>query len=282
MEKKFISILLILVFVTASCGKQKTADSKTIDPPSLNISVFLDLSDRLVKPDMTPCQMYRDTAIVNFIVDYFKKETLGPTILKSKNKLKVFCYPSPKDSEIAILMQGLSVDIGEKQGVARRQVLEEMGPVFQQNLSQIYNKTLDENNWPGCDIWDFFSSKKVDQLCVQPNSRNIIVILTDGYIYHDDSKFIEGHAYSYIVPKTLKDKQSSLIDRRNGELEGKGIEVLLLEVNPSQKVHRDQMVKILEDWFTSMGVERVMISETDADMVNTKTIIKSFLMQRPN
>lgn len=274
MEKRFVYILIILVLVTASCGNKKT---ETQDPPSLNISIFLDLSDRLTS-DMTPSQMDRDTAIVNFIVDYFKEETLGPSILKSKNKLKVFCDPFPKDPEIATLMRGLSVDISEMKGVKKRQALEEMSFVFQQNLSQIYKETLDENKWPGCDIWGFFTNKRVDELCVQRNSRNIIVILTDGYIYHDNSVYPqEEHAYSYISSNTLKDKQSSLIDRRKGDLKEKDIEVLLLEINPKEKKDQEQMKIVLKKWFESMGVDRVKISETDADIGNTKTIIRNFL-----
>ncbi len=286
MEKRFIWILIILVLVTVSCGNHKTTNSKTQDQLSttnsktqdqlsLNISIFLDLSDRLTS-DMTPSQMYRDTAIVNYIVDYFKTTT-DPDIVKSKNKLNVFCDPTPKDPEIATLMQGLKVDLGQKKILEKRIALNSMKPQFQKNISQIYQKILDENEWPGSDIWSFFQNKKVDDLCVQSNSRNIIIILTDGYIYHASTKIKEGHAYSYILSQTLSDKQSSLIDRRTGELKGKGIEVLLLEVNPQPKSHHDQMLSILEGWFKSMGVEKVKVSGTEADMGITKTIIKKIL-----
>lgn len=288
MKKIILSILIIAVFIAASCGSKKgktnTPESpslkkeKTNTPeiPSLNISIFIDLSDRLVR-DMTPCQMYRDTAIVNFLADYFKQKTLGPAITRSQNKIKVFCYPSPQDSEISVLMKGLSVDVGEKEGREKRKCLEEMKTVFQQNLGQIYNETIGEKNWVGCDIWDFFQSKKVDNLCVKKNSRNIVVILTDGYIFYEKNKIKNGNAYSYIVPQTLSVKGSSLIDNRNSELKGKGIEVLFLEVNPYHPQHRDKMMKILEDWFESMGVEKFAIAETDADLTNTQTLIKNFL-----
>lgn len=274
MKKKILSILTILVLITASCSKKEK--NSTPDPPSLNISIFLDLSDRLVR-DLTPCQMYRDTAIVNFLTDYFKQKTLGPSILRSQNKIKVFCYPSPKDTEISTLMSGLSIDIGEKQGIEKRKALDEMKGVFQQNLAQIYNETIGEQNWVGCDIWDFFQSKKVDNLCVKKNSRNIVVILTDGYIFHKNNKIKNGNAYSYILPQTLSVTGSSLIDNRSCELKGKGIEVLFLEVNPYHPQHRNKMMKILEDWFESMGVEKFALAETDADLTNTQTLIKNFL-----
>ncbi len=267
----FLAVVGLIAFISCGCETKKE-----VPLPQLNISVFLDLSDRLIR-DLTPSQMYRDTAIINYIVDYFHDQTLTPQILKSKNKLKVLFYPTPNDTEISILAQGLCVDIEQKQGVEKRKALEEMKGVFQNNLSRIYDATMKDEKWIGCDIWDFFSSKKVDNLCVKEGARNIVVILTDGYIYEENDKIKEGNAYSYILPKTLAVEGSSLIDRRNGDLKGKGLEVLMLEVNPYQPNQRDKMTKILEGWFAAMGVEKFVVAETDANLTNTQTIIKNFL-----
>ena len=171
----------------------------------------------------------------------------------------------------------MSVDIGEKQGVDKRRALEGMKDVFSKNLGQIYEETLNEKNWVGCDIWDFFSNKKVDNLCIKDGARNILVILTDGYIFAENNKIKEDNAYSYILPQTLVVEGSSLIDRRQGELKGKGLEVLMLEVNPYQPNQRDKMVNVLENWFKSMGIEKFVVAETDANLTNTQTIIKNFL-----
>lgn len=273
MRKSFIIFAIALFFITsiASCEKKKAETQ-----PTLNISVYLDLSDRLTR-DLQPNQTYRDTAIINYIVDYFRGKTLGPAILKSENKMKIFFYPTPNKTEISTLAQGLSVDIGEKQGVDKRRALEGMKDVFSKNLGQIYKETLNEKNWVGCDIWDFFSNKKVDNLCIKDGARNILVILTDGYIFAENNKIKEDNAYSYILPQTLVVEGSSLIDRRQGELKGKGLEVLMLEVNPYQPNQRDKMVNVLENWIKSMGIEKFVVAETDANLTNTQTIIKNFL-----
>ena len=272
MKKTLIIIAVALFFITLfpSCGAEKETTE------ALNISVYLDLSDRLIR-ELEPNQTYRDTALINYIVDYFRTKTLGPEILKSENKMKIFFYPTPKSSEISILAQGLSVDIGEKKGVEKRKALEGMKDVFSKNLGQIYEATLKEKNWVGCDIWDFFSNKKVDNLCIKGGARNILVIITDGYIFAENNKIKEGNAFSYVLPQTLAIDGSSLIDRRQGELKGTNLEVLMLEVNPHQPDQRDKMVKVLEDWFKSMGVEKFVVAETDANLTNTETIIKNFL-----
>lgn len=270
---------LFWAFLFSSCGSSsKEQNGNNPEPQALNISIYLDLSDRLTR-DLTPNQTYRDMAIIDYLVDYFRSKTLGPAILKSENKMKVFFYPTPNNSEISILAQGLNVDIAEKQGIEKRKALDEMKDVFQKNLKQIYDETLKAQNWVGCDIWDFFSNKKVDNLCVHSGARNIIVILTDGYIFAQNHKIKEGNAYSYILPQTLSVNGSSLVDRRNGELAGKGIEVLMLEINPYQPSHQERMTSILEDWFHAMGVEKFVVAETDANLTNTQTIIKNFMEQ---
>lgn len=276
MKKIIIGIVILLgISVIYSCGDKKKVEVE--EPKSLNISVFLDLSDRLIR-NLTPNQTYRDTAIINYLVDYFRSKTLGPTILKNENKMKVFFYPTPNDTEISTLAQGLNVDIGLKQGVEKRKALDEMKGRFQSNLERIYEETLNAGKWVGCDIWDFFSSKKVDNLCVKNGARNIVVILTDGYIFAENNKIkANNNQYSYILPQTLAINGSSLIDKRKGELKDKGLEILMLEVNPYQPDHRDKMVNILENWFKSMGVDKLVIAETDANLTNTQTIIKNFL-----
>lgn len=279
MKKTILSVLGIGVLFVAtwsllSCGGG-TKDEGKSENPSLNISIFLDLSDRLVR-DMQPNQTYRDTAIVGMACDYFKTATLGPQILKSENKIKVFFYPTPSDASIATVAKGLSVDVGALKGVERRKAVEGLKTRFQENLAHIYDETVNAKNWVGCDIWDFFSSKKVDAQCVKKDARNILIILTDGYIFQANNKIKEGDAYSYILPETLQNPQSTLIARRT-DVPLDNLEVLVLEVNPYHPQHRDKMVQVMTDWFQAMGVKNVVISETDANLDNTETIIKNFL-----
>ena len=212
--KKYLLLLGIVSTLSASCVDPST---KQEDQQPLNISVFIDLSDRLIRV-MEPNQMARDTAIVGYLADYFKSVTLGPQILSSKNNIKVFFYPTPQNSDIATLAKGLSVDLGTLQGIEKKNAILAMKQNFQNNLAQIYSKAIDDGNnnkWPGCDIWDFFSSKKVDVQCIRNGYRNILIILTDGYLYEENNKMKDGHAYSYILPQTLQDSESSLIVKRN-------------------------------------------------------------------
>ncbi len=268
------TLFLVCLFMATiiSCTDKKKNNENTTQRP-LNISLYLDLSDRLVR-DMQPSQVSRDTAAVGYILDYFKRQTMGPRILQSQNRLKVFSYPSPHSSDIATLAGELDINMAQLKGVEKRKKLESMKGLFQKNLSQIYNKTISEHEWIGCDIWDFFSSKKVDAQCIKNGARNILIILTDGYLFAANNKIKEGNAYSYILPQTLKE-EAPLIVRRKG-LEN--LEVGVFEINPYSKEEGYKLIPILENWLKNMGIseEHLVVAETDLP-TNTQTLLKSFL-----
>lgn len=269
----FIILHCVLLVVSVSCNSPQKSKQKVVEKP-LNISVFLDLSDRLTRK-IEPSQMSRDTAIICYIVDYFKAHTLGPQILQSKNSIKIFFYPAPHSSDIATLANELSVNMEQYNGKDKRITLENMKAKFQGNLTQIYNKTISEENWIGCDIWDFFNSRKVDSQCIKKGARNILIILTDGYLFDQNNKIKEGNSYSYILPQTLEQKDASLIVRRKGLND---LEVRILEVNPYTKEQGYKMIPILEKWLKEMGIGEGNLTVAETDLpTNTYTVIKSFL-----
>lgn len=86
---------------------------------------------------------------------------------------------------------------------------------------------------------------------MKKDARNILIILTDGYIFQANNKIKDGNAFSFILPATLQNPQSSLIARRT-DVPLDNLEVLVLEVNPYQPQHRDKMVQVMTDWFQAM------------------------------
>lgn len=279
-QKLIIAFLVIagicIVSLLTTCTDSRTNDSEgestIVEKLPLNISVYLDLSDRLTR-DLTPTQAERDTAIVNHLVDIFIEDCINDKIINSSNHFQIFFYPSPNNSQIAQLARGLNLDMSKCDIKNKKKELMEMKQRFQNNLSQIYSDALDQQKWVGSDIWGFFSNKEVDKLCIRKGYRNILVILTDGYLYHTNNKVKDGNAYSYILPQTLAADNSSLIVKRDNL---SNLEVLMLEVNPYAPTQHDKLISVLEDWFKSMGVEKFVVSET-ALPVNTEIYIDSFI-----
>ena len=257
---------------TISCGGGGHHSTPTNKP--LNITIYLDLSDRLTR-DLQPNQKERDIAIVNKFVQTFKDVCVKDKIIRTKNHMRVIFYPSPNSSEIATLASVLDVDMAKLKGKEKKKALQEMDKRFTNSLSQIYDETLKAKKWIGSDIWGFFSNKKVDELCMRNGYRNILVVLTDGYLFHANNKVKTGNAYSYVLPQTLQNPKSSLIVKRKGL---NNLEVLMLEVNPYDPKAHDKMQSVLENWFKGMGVKHFVVSETDLPS-NTATVIENFIAQ---
>lgn len=250
---------------------ENTATVNTNKP--LNISIYLDLSDRLVR-EMTPDQKDKDIQIVNYMAEILKNHSVAQKILPSRDRIKVFFYPAPNDSKISLLSNDLEMDLSKAQPAEKKKILTEFQEKFATSLNQIYDATLQAHNWIGSDIWGFFK-KQIDTYCIREGSRNIIVILTDGYIFHAQNKVKQGDNYSYILPQTLSNPKSGLIVSRQG-LED--LEVLMLEVNPTDPKQQDQMEAILQNWFSGMGVKKFYVGETDQPS-NTKLIIDKFMKE---
>lgn len=120
-SKHLIIVALIAIFaIVSSCitddnSKSSTeAITPTVDSDlnrPLNISVFLDLSDRLDR-DLVPSQFDRDTAIIGTLVQLFMEDCIHKgRIINSENHFQIFFHPVPKSTEIATLASGLNFDM---------------------------------------------------------------------------------------------------------------------------------------------------------------------------
>ena len=267
----FVGLVTICLIGLGSCNSKQTKGTEVKEKP-LNITVYLDLSDRLQR-DMLPTQKDRDIAIVDHFIKLFQDSCVHTGILKSSHHFKVLFYPSPKDSEIATLASSLDVDMANIEPKEKKARLKSMPDDFKKSLTQIYDETLKAQDWIGSDVWGFFSNKKVDELCVRNGYRNILVILSDGYLYYEPNKQQNGSAYSYVLPKTLSDAASSLIVKRKGL---QNLEVLMLETNPYTPLQHDKLQSVLDNWFKAMEIGRFVVSETDMP-TNTAVVIDNFL-----
>ena len=281
MKKIIITLTTILacclcVVCITNCitdSTDKVEKQETTEKLPWNVTVFLDLSDRLTH-GKTMSQTEIDTLIVKHIVDLFVNDCVKQKIIGSQNSFQILFHPTPSISTINALTADLKVDLSKIPASEKRKSLIKLQQNVSNNLGIIYNTVLEKHAWFGSDIWDFFSSKKVDKYCIKPGYRNIIVILTDGYLFYRDNKIKEKDAYSYILPQTLSNPNSSLIVKRDSLTE---LEVLFLEINPFKPDQRDKLQSVIGNWLEGMGVakESYLIQESDIPK-NTEIVIDSF------
>jgi hypothetical protein len=289
---KLLTQLLIPVLLFASCnsssdtneqtqqeaGKTGTAAPAPTDR-QLNINILWDLSDR-IDPQTNPASpehYERDIEVIKTITSFFRKDMEKRGAYKAKGRIKIFFTPPPANARINAIAANLSCDLssytGDGANKKKKEMYDSIESRFTNNANEIYHLTLMGNKgkkqWDGSDIWRFFKND-VKDYCIDPSGeyRNILVLLTDGYIFHKDSKERQGNRTAYLLPETLKPFRNNPGWRNtftNGDYglistrkDLQNLEVLVLELTPSKEYKNDEDIlkAYLEKWFEEMGIQQ--------------------------
>ncbi len=269
----------------ANGNKNLVAPPQGVGKP-LNITILLDLSDRITKSN-NPSNTERDIAIVKHVISKYKNDISQRRVVLMDGCLKVLFYPTPDDPSMASLANDLEISVSKNtQNLTQIATTSMLEDKFEKNLRTIYEKALKQNKWPGCDIWNFIKSKQ-NLYMKDENYRNVLVIVTDGYVYHQNARFSSGKRYSYLLGSNIapyrdpvnyetkiKNDDFGLISTKNNL---SGLEVLVLEVNPEQgkPVDYDIIKLVLSNWFKEMGASKCEVYQTDLP-ANTKVNIDKF------
>lgn len=270
-------IVLIILFSGCSSNSNapKEASNDTggqvenqVENKQLNINVLLDLSDRLER-NLVPNQKERDIEIIKSLTDIFKNEMQTKGAFMAKGKMKVHFSPLPPNPDINSLANSLSVDLSEKQSKQKKEIYDNISDDFAGALEQIYSNTLSTRNWIGCDIWRFFKNNVAEDCIEDPEVyNNYLIILTDGYIYHENSVMKDGNKTQYVTQHFLgKENLRGLDWNEKYESEDyglmpidqnlSGLKVLVLEVNPSEssKMDEDVLFRYWRDWLAASNID---------------------------
>ncbi|MEO2053190.1 MAG: hypothetical protein ABGX00_15655 [Allomuricauda sp.] len=298
-----IALLLVMLFNLQSCKqdpKEEVGEEETTPIPvikttpsndNLNISILIDLSDRInpVKYPSPAMEFYlRDIGYLESVAQSFEWHLLNKKVIKIDDKIQVFIDPEPSD-------QALNKKIGElkihftKQNVAKDSILKV--PEKYGNISRlIYKSAIEDNHYVGSNIWGFFKNK-VDDYCIDGGYRNILVILTDGYMFHKDAKMEQGNQTSYITPQFIKANSLNKADwqKRMDEMDFRfivpekdlsNLEVLVLGINPAKgnPYEEDVIRAYWSKWFDGMKVKNFEIKQADLPTHMDK-IIQDFVLK---
>jgi len=292
--KNIIFILLLIIFSCGNNEPREDVEEKNIDhinnqDKQLNISILLDLSDRVVK-EMQPSQVIRDIAIINKITDMFKSDMEKKGAYMSKQKLRVLFTPAPADPNINNISKKLRIDLSKTEIKNKKDIFDNVKTDFESAIQEIYKLTIESRNWIGSDIWRFFKNDVVD-FCVESDNeyRNILIIVTDGYIYHKQSFDRIENKTTYITPVFIQKEgfrnNSNWLEQFNKQKFGllserqdlNNLEILVLEINPSNNHRNDEDIikTFISKWFEEMNVQSFSIYNTSLPE-NTATRIENF------
>ena len=253
---------------------------------NLNISILLDLSDRIDEqkyPNPTMEYFKRDLEYINTIATSFSHHVQQKKLVLVHDKIQIYLEPEPSDFTINKKSQELKTIFTRE---LTKESLENTSKNYKKMPEEIYSLAKKEEKYLGSDTWRFFKDK-VKRYCVDTCNRNILIILTDGYMYHEHTKIKEQNKRSYVTPSVLRNlglNKSNWVQKMNEKNIGfipatsalNDLEVLVLGIENHDKKRNPYGKEVLEklwaNWFKEMGVKRFEIYGADLPTHMEKTI----------
>lgn len=289
----FITIVAFSIIAcnTGSNDKINTSNANKINSnqKQLRISILLDLSDR-ISPKINPDAQKNDIENLETITEYFKSNMTSLGAYKAKGKIRIFFSPTPTNANINYIVSKLTIDCSKMDNKGRKEVYDSITGLYEHNLEKIYQETIATSAWEGSDIWRFFKDD-IKDYCIEndTNYRNILIILTDGYLYHKQSVFNNKNRYTYLLGNNnlkeyRKQNWEQLVEQNDFGIitersDLSNLEVLVLELkaeNANNKIDEDILQFLWKKWFKEMNISHYEVYHSDLP-ANTKTRIESFL-----
>jgi hypothetical protein len=272
----------------------ESSNNKSKVDKQLNITILLDLSDRIepTKYPSSPEHFERDIEVVSYLTELFKNNMEKKGVFMAKGKIKVIFSPRPNDGEINDIASQLSIDLSEAKNKKEKKQILNLTENFKENLLKIYTKTIKTKQYRGSDVWRFFKNDVVDY-CIEDdeNYRNILVLITDGYLYHENSTDISDNRSSYLLPRNIESnglRNSNWRENFKNEDFGyittrddlNNLDILVLEINPSENHMNDEDIikAYLSKWFKEMNINSFKLYNSDLPQY-TKSKIEKFINQ---
>lgn len=253
---------------------------------NLNISFLLDLSDRILSEN----QKENDIATIKSIAHVFNEHIKSKKVQLLHDKINFFFEPTPKDEKISQLINSLNIFFTKDSSK------EDLNHITQYDslLSNLYDNTINNvqaNDFYGSDTWRFFQNK-VESLCIDDCYRNILVILTDGYMYHKNTKIYQQNRSTYLISKSIAQKGLNKNNwEENIEKNNRGfipatqnldeLEVFVIGLNSSNEQNPfelDVLKTYWSKWFSEMGIKHFKIENLDISQ-NTKKKFVNFISE---
>lgn len=300
--KSSIFILLtgiFLIFLKTGCTSNESPKAQNMpaqlskkSEKNLNLSIFLDLSDR-IDPNKYPNQTLeiyqRDLGYIKTLGEVFQEHLNNTRISGMDETMQLFFEPEPNASEINELANKMKL-VFNKSTVTPEKI-KDVTPTYVSCSNKIYELALKQREFVGSDIWSFFKNKVKDQ-CIKPGHRNVLVILTDGYMFHRDNQLKVGKKTSYLTPELISKEKLNYVNYAERMDNGKigflsatndlqDLKVLVIGINPQKgrNFEEDVMKKYWSNWLDSMGVKEYQLKGTDLPTY-MNTIIKDFVSKK--
>ncbi len=264
-------------------------------PAHLNLIIVPDLSRRLIDSRNNPEQVNNDLILLNYLYEEFYNQTRLK--INSKDRLIVdVTDQNQAQGNSRTLANNLIFDLSEHRNKSNRLYFESENVKgrFSTNINALYQQAIKRPL--GADYWYYFNrmlSKNLKKSTLFDQYRNVVVIITDGYLESEKTFFTGNAALQKNICNQMKTKRINEIFQQMKlqippcNIDLSDTEILILEVQErreGQGCHYDILQKYWKDWFVGMNVKNAQasffIQRNDATDL-TQKIIQEFF-QNPN
>lgn len=286
--------LLILFGCNSNRQSAETANKNShkmfADYKNLNITILIDLSDR-ISSEINKNQAQKDKKIINYILESFKNHLNYKGVVHSEDKIKVIFYPAPENEVIQEIADSLNIDFSKYDFPERKKIFNNIQSLFNNQLNRLYSIAANAKRFNGSDLFNYFKYRVVDD-CIIDNYSNLLVILSDGYIYDLNSKYSYSNRFSYLLPtsnhikifrklnnwEVLFEKEDYGLIKLKNDLSA--LHILALEFSPAKHSPEDFdiMKKYWSKWFIEQKIDtnNFKILRTDINSLN-RDLIQAFI-----
>lgn len=299
MSKMYTFFLAFLWIVWLGCNsddanEHRDENASTIklnnERENLNISILLDLSDRIdPKANANNAMEFykRDLGYIESISKTFEQHLKSKPIIQDDDQIQVYFEPEPLNEQINNFAKALKFSFTKDN--ATKDAIMKVSRQYISTSKQLYKLAIKDQQYVGSDIWSFFKNK-VNDYCIKPDHRNILFILTDGYMFHKDSKFENAGKTSYLIPGMAKRLKLNTPSYK-AEMAKKGLgfvkanddlsnlEVVVLGINPAKgnPFEGDVIKAYWFNWFNEMRIKNPVVKLTDLPS-NLDPVIKKYII----
>lgn len=262
------------------------------DSRPLNLVVVLDLSDR-INPAKNPGQAEQDLKLLDGLITLFEEKVRKGLYLLSRDRLVFAVAPQSTtyQRELLTVADSLRINMPELNGGRAERGkpgFDKARAGLTEGLSRLYGRAAASEKYVGADIWSFFRDRLDSYVSSEPGVRNVVVVVTDGYINfereEERGRPRKGSRTSYMRVAELRSDSNweRRFDRDNWGLISFGaryreVEVAVAGLRYVQLADQPIVERYWTGWLGEMGVARVKLLAADDSVVPSMGILKRLL-----
>jgi len=282
-----VTLLATLTCLSAAMKKNGKEPAK-LHLPQYNICLLLDLSDR-ISPTSEPLQRTKDRQAIAGILELFEEQVKSRLFVNSTDVIRVGVADQPTGYGETLLRitDVMTIDMGRLKATKKREQFPRLKEQFLARVDELYQVACANTAFEGADIWRFFREDldkyRVSETAGRP-IRNILVVLTDGYITFGNQKTRprKDNRASFMNVARFRHNgwEQEFVSGNHGLMSGgkhPEWEVLVLEVSPKRTEDLPIITKYWSQWFEEMGINRYRIEKSNDSARMSKQVTADFL-----